>query len=76
SAVGEILSLLATLWQGRRTMDIDSGLLRARFPAMNGIPFNPSHAAGIPLAGTHRLEDGKTILGVRPEFGQMRASDL
>ncbi|TCA38380.1 precorrin-3B synthase [Rhizobium leguminosarum bv. viciae] len=76
SAVGEILSLLATLGQGRRARDIDPALLRTRFPAMNGIPFNPSRAAGIPLAGTHRLEDGKIILGVRPEFGQMRASDL
>ncbi|TAZ70985.1 precorrin-3B synthase (plasmid) [Rhizobium ruizarguesonis] len=76
SAVGEILSLLATLGQGRRTRDIDPALLRARFPAMEGIPFNPPRAAGIPLAGTHRLEDGKIILGVRPEFGQMRASDL
>ncbi|MGO7910073.1 precorrin-3B synthase [Rhizobium ruizarguesonis] len=76
SAVGEILSLLATLGQGRRTRDIDPALLRARFPAMEGIPSNPSRAAGIQLAGTHRLEDGKIILGVRPEFGQMRASDL
>ncbi|MGO6879092.1 precorrin-3B synthase [Rhizobium ruizarguesonis] len=76
SAVGEILSLLATLGQGRRTRHIDPALLRARFPAMEGIPFNPPRAAGIPLAGTHRLEDGKIILGVRPEFGQMRASDL
>ncbi|CAN7728948.1 precorrin-3B synthase [Rhizobium leguminosarum] len=76
SAVGEILSLLATLGQGRRARDIDPALLRARFPAMDGIQFNPSCAAGIKLAGTHRLEDGKIILGVRPEFGQMRASDL
>ncbi|MGO7582189.1 precorrin-3B synthase [Rhizobium ruizarguesonis] len=74
SAVGEILSLLATLGQDRRTRDIDPALLRARFPAMEGIPFNPSRAA--PLAGTRSLEDGKIILGVRPEFGQMRASDL
>ncbi|MGO8308697.1 precorrin-3B synthase, partial [Rhizobium ruizarguesonis] len=35
SAVGESLSLLATLVQGRRTRDIDAGLVRARFPAMN-----------------------------------------
>ncbi|MGO7211354.1 precorrin-3B synthase [Rhizobium ruizarguesonis] len=76
SAVGEILSLLTALGQGRRTRDIDPALLRARFPAMDGIQFNPSRAAGIPLAGAHRLADGKTILGVRPEFGQMRASDL
>ncbi|NKK58579.1 precorrin-3B synthase [Rhizobium leguminosarum bv. viciae] len=76
SAVGEILSLLAMLGQGRRARDIDPALLRARFPAMDGIQFNPSRAAGIPLAGSHRLADGKTILGVRPEFGQMRASDL
>ncbi len=74
SAVGEILSLLTALGQGRRTRDIDPALLRARFPAMNGIPFNPSRAA--PLAGSHRLADDKIILGVRPEFGQMRASDL
>ncbi|MGO7590820.1 precorrin-3B synthase [Rhizobium leguminosarum] len=76
SAVGEILNLLATLGQGGRARDIDRALLRARFPAMDGIQFNPSRAAGIPLAGSHRLEDGKTVLGVRPEFGQMRASDL
>ncbi|RWY69980.1 precorrin-3B synthase [Rhizobium sp. WSM1325] len=76
SAVGEILSLLANLGQGSRTRDLDPALLRARFPAMDGIKFFPSGAAGIPLAGSHRLEDGKTILGVRPAFGQMRASDL
>ncbi|NKM46271.1 precorrin-3B synthase [Rhizobium leguminosarum bv. viciae] len=76
SAVGEILSLLAILGQGRRTRDIDPALLRTRFPAMDGIQVMPSRAAGMPLAGSHRLEDGKTILGVRPEFGQMRASDL
>ncbi|RWY71794.1 precorrin-3B synthase [Rhizobium leguminosarum] len=76
SAVGEILSLLANLGQGSRAREIDPALLRARFPAMDGIKFFPSGAAGIPLAGSHRLEDGKTILGVRPAFGQMRASDL
>ncbi|MBY2998525.1 precorrin-3B synthase [Rhizobium leguminosarum] len=76
SAVGEIVSLLANLGQGSRARDIDPPLLRARFPAMDGIKFFPSGAAGIPLAGSHRLEDGKTILGVRPAFGQMRASDL
>ncbi|TAY27525.1 precorrin-3B synthase (plasmid) [Rhizobium leguminosarum] len=76
SAVGEILSLLATLGEGRRTRDIDPALLRPRFPAMDGIQVIPSRAAGMPLAGSHRLADGKTILGVRPDFGQMRASDL
>ncbi|MBY5812307.1 precorrin-3B synthase [Rhizobium leguminosarum] len=76
SAVGEILSLLAILGPGRRTRDIDPALLQARFPAMDGIQVMPLRAAGMPLAGSHRLEDGKTILGVRPEFGQMRASDL
>ncbi|MBY5349141.1 precorrin-3B synthase [Rhizobium leguminosarum] len=75
SAVGEILSLLATLGRGRRARDIDLALLRVRFPAMDGIRSIASRAAG-PLAGLHRLEDSKTILGVRPEFGQMRASDL
>ncbi|TAX47784.1 precorrin-3B synthase (plasmid) [Rhizobium leguminosarum] len=76
SAVGEILSLLATLGQGRRASDIDATLLRARFPAMDGIQIISSRAAVMPLAGSHRLDDGKIILGVRPEFGQMRASDL
>jgi len=76
SAVGDILSLLAALGQGRRTRDIDPALLRAHFPAMDGIQFTPSRAAGVPLSGLHRLADGKTVLGVRPEFGQMRASDL
>lgn len=76
SAVGEILSLLATPGQGRRARDIDPALLRARFPAMDGMQFIPSRAAAMPLAGSHRLDDGKTILGVRPEFGQMRTSDL
>ncbi|MBY5750007.1 precorrin-3B synthase [Rhizobium leguminosarum] len=76
SAVGEILSLLAALGQGRRARDIDAALLRARFPVMDGVQVMPSRAAGMPLAGSHRFEDGKTILGVRPEFGQMRASDL
>lgn len=76
SAVGEILSLLVTLGQGRRARDIDPALLRARFPAMDDVRSIASRAGGMPLAGSHRLEDGKTILGVRPEFGQIRASDL
>jgi precorrin-3B synthase len=76
SAVGDILGLLAALGQGRRTRDIDPALLRAHFPAMDGIQFTPSRAAGVSLSGLHRLADGKTVLGVRPEFGQMRASDL
>lgn len=76
AAVGEILSLLAGLAKGRRARDIDPALLQARFPAMDGMHFVPSRAAGIPLAGLHRLDDGKTVLGVRPEFGQMKASDL
>ena len=76
SAVGDILSLLADLGQARRARDIDPALLRARFPAMDGIQFFPSRAAGVPLSGPHRLADGKTLLGVRPEFGQMRTSDL
>ncbi|MBX5191209.1 precorrin-3B synthase [Rhizobium sp. NZLR3b] len=76
SAVGEVLSVLAALGQGRRARDIDPALLRARFPAMDNIRFIPSRAASIPFPGPHRLADGKIVLGVRPEFGQMRASDL
>ncbi|MBY3580627.1 precorrin-3B synthase [Rhizobium bangladeshense] len=73
SAVGEILELLA-VGQSRRARDIDPDLLRARFPAMDTIRFRPSEQT--PLTGLHRLKDGKHVLGVRPEFGQMRASDL
>lgn len=76
SAVGNILSLLAALGQGSRTRDIDPARLRAHFPAVDNIRFIPSRAASIPLSGLHRLADGKTVLGVRPEFGQMWASDL
>ncbi|ANK94880.1 MULTISPECIES: precorrin-3B synthase [Rhizobium] len=75
SAVGEILELLAVR-QSRRARDIDPALLRARFPAMDAIRFRPSHRAKMPLSGLHRLKNGKHVLGVRPEFGQMRASDL
>ncbi|PDS81310.1 precorrin-3B synthase [Rhizobium sp. L43] len=76
SAVGDILSLLAALGQGRRARDIDPALLRARFPAMGKIRSIPSRAANMPLPGPHRLADGKTVLGVRPEFGQMRTPDM
>ncbi|MBP2448716.1 precorrin-3B synthase [Rhizobium leguminosarum] len=76
SAVGEVLSLLVALGQGSRARDIDPALLRARFPAVDNIRFIPSRAVSMPLSGLHRLADGKTVLGVRPEFGQMRASDL
>ncbi|MGV4791600.1 precorrin-3B synthase [Rhizobium sp. F40D2] len=76
SAVGEVLSLLAALGQGSRARDIDPTLVQARFPALNDLRSLPSRAAKMPLAGLHRLADGKTVLGVRPEFGQMRASDL
>lgn len=76
SAVGEVLSLLAALGQGGRARDIDPALLQARFPAVNDLQSLPSRAAKMPLAGLHRLADGKTVLGVRPEFGQMRASEL
>ncbi|RUM03791.1 precorrin-3B synthase [Rhizobium chutanense] len=76
SAAGDILSLLAALGQGRRARHIDPALLRARFPAMDQLRAIPSRAANMPLSGPHRLADGKTVLGVRPEFGQMRAPDL
>ncbi|MBB4193824.1 precorrin-3B synthase [Rhizobium aethiopicum] len=75
SAVGEILDLLA-VGQSRRARDIDPALLRARFPAMDAIRFRPSHQEQTPLSGLHRLKNGKHVLGVRPEFGQMRAPDL
>ncbi|MBB2750296.1 UNVERIFIED_ORG: precorrin-3B synthase [Rhizobium aethiopicum] len=76
SAVGEVLSLLAKLGQGSRARDIDPALLRARFPAISEPRPLPSGVVKRPLAGLHRLADGKTVLGVRPEFGQMRAADL
>ncbi|OWO95583.1 precorrin-3B synthase [Rhizobium esperanzae] len=75
SAVGEILELLAVR-QSRRARDIDPALLRARFPAMDAIRFRPSHRAKMPLSGLHWLKNGRHVLGVRPEFGQMTASDL
>ncbi|MBX5219387.1 precorrin-3B synthase [Rhizobium sp. NLR8a] len=75
SAVGDILDLLA-VGQSKRARDIDPALLRARFPAMDAIRFHPSHQEQTPLSGLHRLKNGKHVLGVRPEFGQMSASDL
>ncbi|ANL68560.1 precorrin-3B synthase (plasmid) [Rhizobium phaseoli] len=76
SAVGEILSLLVMLGPGSRTRDIDPALLRAHFPAMAVIPTIQSRSARMPLSGLHPLADGKTVLGVRPDFGQTRTSDL
>ncbi|MBX5042130.1 precorrin-3B synthase [Rhizobium lentis] len=76
SAVGEILSLLVALGQGRRARDIDPALLLARFPGMGGIRPAPALAGKMPLCGLHRLADGTSVLGVRPQFGQMTASDL
>lgn len=76
SAVGDILTLLVALGQGRRARDIKPALLRAHFPAMDSIRSIPPLTAKMPLAGPHRLADGTIVLGVRPEFGQMRASDL
>jgi len=76
AAVGEILSLLEALRQGSRARDIDPALLRARFPTMDSLRAVPSRAVSKPLSGLHRLADGKTVLGIRPEFGQMWAADL
>ncbi|WHO76110.1 precorrin-3B synthase [Rhizobium sp. BT03] len=76
SAVGEVLSLLAKLGQGSRARDIDPARLRASFPTISEPRSLPSRVAKRPLAGLHRLADGKTVLGVRPEFGQIRAADL
>ncbi|MBX4956135.1 precorrin-3B synthase [Rhizobium lentis] len=76
SAVGEVLSLLVALGQGRRARDIDPAHLLARFPAMGGLRPAPALAAKKPLCGLHRLADGRSLLGVRPEFGQMTASGL
>ncbi|AGS25088.1 precorrin-3B synthase [Rhizobium etli] len=75
SAVGEVLDLLA-VGQSRRARDIDPALLRRRFPAMDAIRSRQLHRAKVPLSGLHRLKDGRHVLGMRPEFGQMRASDL
>ena len=76
SAVGEILTLLTALGQGRRARDIEPALLRARFPAMDSLRSISPLTAKTPLAGPHCLTNGKIVLGVRPEFGQMIASDL
>ncbi|WP_454857305.1 precorrin-3B synthase [Rhizobium binxianense] len=72
-AVAGILDRLIALGRYGRARDIDPVSLHDRVPAVDGVqpPRMPP-----PLAGLHQLSDGKTVLGVKLEFGQIKATDL
>lgn len=75
-AVGNILELLLSLGRHRRPRDIDSADLIAAFGQIKTIRYESQPSKGKALAGVHSLSDGAVVLGLIPQFGQMRSVNL
>ncbi|MDM9624859.1 precorrin-3B synthase [Rhizobium sp. S152] len=74
-AVGRVLCLLLSLGRQKRGRDLTRELLCEAFPLMNEIGI-AAPTASKPAIGQHILSDGRVVLGLRPRFGQLRATDL
>lgn len=72
-AVADILQRLIALGRHKRTRDIDPAQWYGRVPVMDGL--QPAGMSPL-LAGLHQLSSDRAVLGVRLEFGQIKASDL
>jgi len=74
-AVGELLRLLVSLGRHKRCRDIERERLLAVFPSMERVLASPPQRKG-PLVGTLALTNGSAVLGLRPRFGQIHATEL
>ncbi len=75
-AVGELLRQLVLLGRHKRCRDIERESLLLAFPSMEAMTLARAPESKDPLVGTLALPDGSAILGLRPRFGQMHASEL
>ena len=75
-AVGELLRQLVLLGRHKRCRDIERESLLLAFPSMEAMTLARAPKRKDPLVGTLALPDGSAILGLRPRFGQMHASEL
>ena len=75
-AVGELLRQLVLLGRHKRCRDIERESLLLAFPSMEEMFLARAPESKQPLLGTLALPDGSAILGLRPRFGQMHASEL
>lgn len=74
-AVDGVLRLLLSLGEQKRGRDLTLEMLRQTFPFMNEIGIAAPRTSKQAI-GQHTLSDGRLVLGLRPRFGQLRATDL
>lgn len=74
-AVDRVLCLLLSLGEQKRGRDLTPEMLRQTFPFMNETGL-AAPTASKQAIGQHTLSDGRVVLGLRPRFGQLRATDL
>ncbi|APO78722.1 precorrin-3B synthase (plasmid) [Rhizobium etli 8C-3] len=74
-AVGRLLAMLMEIGKNSRARDIGPTALREVFPAME-LQFAAGPNSQMPRPGLHQLCDDSAVLGLRPRFGQMKASAL
>jgi precorrin-3B synthase len=75
-AVGDLLRLLISLGRHKRCRDIERERLLSVFPSMAAMPLTSTVELEGPRVGSLALPDGSAVLGLRPRFGQMHASEL
>ncbi len=76
TAVGELLDMLIASGRQMRARTLETAALHARFPQMDSIRFTQAAPKKPSFVGPTRLADGKIVLGVRLQFGQVKAADL
>jgi len=74
-AVGDVLKLLLSIGWQKRCRYIAPERLVSVFPDMHAISRYP-RAGATPSVGIHLMEGGSAIIGLKPRFGQIDASDL
>ncbi len=74
-AVGDVLKLLLSIGWQKRCRDIWPERLVSVFPDMHAISRHP-RAGATPSVGMHLMAGGMAVIGLKPRFGQIHASDL
>ncbi|WP_244914870.1 precorrin-3B synthase [Rhizobium sullae] len=73
--IGQLLAMLVKIGMHSRARDIGPAALRDMFPAMEAQFVTAPHSE-TPRPGVHQLANRSVVLGLRPHFGQINASDL
>ncbi len=74
-AVGDVLKLLHSIGWQKRCRDIGPERLLSVFRDMQTISHHP-RAGQTPSVGVHPIKDGTAVIGLKPRFGQIQATDL